>query len=132
MYNILKYQIQTMQDEQHYPARVTALGPNTAVVMFTEFNNYEEVSFIHIVQTNFYVVSPNLLFRCCWKTCCRSPIRLLPDMKPKPKNNVKFTCQHRQIWETCSFTCQSRQRSERSVKRDMSASPEGHESALAF
>lgn len=43
-----------MQDEQHYPARVTALGPNTAVVMFTEFNNYEEVSCIHIVQTNFY------------------------------------------------------------------------------
>ena len=42
-----------MQDEQHYPARVTALGPNTAVVMFTEFNNYEEVSIIHIVQTNF-------------------------------------------------------------------------------
>ena len=42
-----------MQDEQHYPARVTALGPNTAVVMFTEYNNYEEVSFIHIVQTNF-------------------------------------------------------------------------------
>ena len=41
-----------MQDEQHYPARVTALGPSTAVVMFTEYNNYEEVSFIHIVQTN--------------------------------------------------------------------------------
>ena len=35
-----------MQDEQHYPARVTALGPNTAVVMFTEYNNYEEVSMI--------------------------------------------------------------------------------------
>ena len=33
-----------MQDEQHYPARVTALGPNTAVVMFTEYSNYEEVS----------------------------------------------------------------------------------------
>ena len=36
-----------LQDEQHYPARVTALGPNTAVVMFTEYDNYEEVSNSH-------------------------------------------------------------------------------------
>ena len=45
--NMRKYRnsaIQKLQDEQHYPARVTALGPNTAVVMFTEYNNYEEVS----------------------------------------------------------------------------------------
>ena len=39
-----KFKIEILQDEQHYPARVTALGPNTAVVMFTEYNNYEEVS----------------------------------------------------------------------------------------
>ena len=54
-----------MQDEQHYPARVTALGPNTAVVMFTEYNNYEEVSFIHIVvcltNPSFQVLLEDLL-----------------------------------------------------------------------
>jgi len=38
------------EDEQHYPARVTALGPNTAVVMFTEFNNYEEVLLEDLLQ----------------------------------------------------------------------------------
>jgi len=38
------------EDEQHYPARVTALGPNTAVVMFTEYSNYEEVLLEDLLQ----------------------------------------------------------------------------------
>jgi len=38
------------EDEQHYPALVTALGPNTAVVMFTEYNNYEEVLLEDLLQ----------------------------------------------------------------------------------
>merc|ERR1719347_705153 len=31
------------EDNEHYLAQVTALGPDTAVVMFTEYHNYEEV-----------------------------------------------------------------------------------------
>jgi len=31
------------EDGRYYPTKITAVGPSTAVVLFTEYDNYEEV-----------------------------------------------------------------------------------------